>query len=247
MLLSGLMLKMGLYGILRWMVPIVPDAMIEWGPTAILMSVIGIVYASLIALRQGNFKRLLAYSSMAHVGLISAGIFSLTPQGFQGAMFQMLSHGVNAVALFYIADILEVRMGTLMRSEMGGIASDKNRYFTVLFMVILLGSIALPLTNGFVGEFLLLSGLYDFKPWLAAFGGLTVILGATYMLRSYQDIMLGEREFNSRNFSSLNTNEKLVLTVLAVMVVLMGVYPKPLMDLSQPALEEILSYVKDIY
>jgi NADH-quinone oxidoreductase subunit M len=246
MLLSGIMLKMGLFGLIRWMLPIVPLGIAEWGNTAMILSIIGIIYASCMALVQNDFKRLIAYSSIAHVGLIAAGIFALNIQGLQGAMVQMLSHGVNVIGMFFIVDIIQRRMKTRNLSELGGLAHN-NPMFSILFMIIMLGSIALPLSNGFVGEFLLLNGIYQYSSWMALFAGLTVILGAVYMLRSYQKIMLGEPHARSVEFTGLHTTEKIILISVASIIIITGVYPKPILTVAGPALEEILSHVKDIY
>jgi NADH-quinone oxidoreductase subunit M len=240
MLLSGIMLKMGTFGLIKWLLPVVPLGVEKWTFTAMLLSVVGIVYASIIAISQKDFKRLIAYSSIAHVGLIAAGIFSMNQQGLQGAIMQMLAHGVNVVGLFFIADILLRHTGSREIDRLGGIRS-MNGNFAVLFLIVLLGSVALPLTNGFIGEFLLINGVYQYCPWLAAFGGLTVILGAVYMLRSYQGIMLGERKDSNIAFGPLASVDKLVLIIICVVVLLFGVYPKPLNDIAEEAAKLILS------
>ena len=241
MLLAGIMLKMGTFGVIKWLLPIVPLALDKWGSAAIALSVIGIVYASCIAIAQKDFKRLIAYSSIAHVGLISAGILSANQQGVQGAIMQMLAHGVNVVGLFFIADILLRHTGTNEINKLGGIRNI-NPNFAVLFLIILLGSVALPLTNGFVGEFLLINGVYQFSPIAAAFAGLTVILGAVYMLRSYQQIMLGENKDSS--FGVLARSEKLILIIICIVVIGLGVYPKPLNDIAEKASKDILINIK---
>ena len=246
MLLSGIMLKMGTYGILRWMIPVVPLGVLQWGNTAMILCVIGVVYASCMALVQKDFKRLLAYSSIAHVGLIAAGIFTLNIEGLQGSMVQMLSHGVNVVGIFFIAEIIQRRMKTRSLDELGGIAHN-TPLFSILFMIILLGSVALPLTNGFVGEFLLLVGVYKYSAWYAAMAGLTIILGAVYMLRAYQKVMLGETSERNNAFTGLHTSEKMVLISIAVIIIAAGIYPKPILHVAQPAIEEILSHVKQLY
>ena len=243
MLLSGIMLKMGTFGVIKWLLPMVPLGLEKWGGTAISLSVIGIVYASLIAMAQKDFKRLIAYSSIAHVGLIAAGILSMNQQGIQGAIMQMLAHGVNVVGLFLIADILIRHTGTRDLDKLGGIRS-MNGNFAVLFLIILLGAVALPLTNGFVGEFLLINGLYQYSAWMAAFGGLTVILGAVYMLRSYQHIMLGERKDTNVAFGPLDASDKAVLIVICIVVIALGIYPKPLNDIAELATKEILMNIK---
>jgi NADH-quinone oxidoreductase subunit M len=239
MLLSGIMLKMGTFGVIKWLIPVVPLGVEKWGDVAIVLSVIGIVYASCIAIVQKDFKRLIAYSSIAHVGLIAAGIFAFNQQGVQGALVQMVSHGVNVVGLFLIADILFRQTGTRELDHLGGIR-NLNPKFAVLFLIIVLGSVALPLTNGFVGEFLLITGIYGYNAWLAVFAGLTVILGAVYMLRSYQKIMLGESNAVTLKFGKVNGSDAAVLVIVCAVVIGLGVYPKPINDLAQEAAKYIL-------
>jgi len=242
MLLSGIMLKMGTYGLIRWLIPIAPLGWQNYGYIAVILAVIGIVYASCIAIVQKDFKRLIAYSSIAHVGLIAAGILSFNVQGVQGGIFQMLSHGINVVGLFYIVDIISSRMGTRNLSELGGIRNVAPT-FAVLYLIVLLGSVALPITNGFVGEFLLLTGIYQYDVTLAVFAGLTVILGAVYMLRSYQAIMLGETNMLTEGFKDLTSNEKLILIPLVILIVLFGIYPQPLLDVTEPAVQMLIEQV----
>jgi NADH-quinone oxidoreductase subunit M len=243
MLLSGIMLKMGTFGLIKWLLPIAPLALEKWGGLVIGLAVFGIIYASCIAIVQKDYKRLIAYSSIAHVGLIAAGILSANQQGIQGAVMQMLAHGVNVVGLFLIADILMRHTGTREMDKLGGIR-NMNGNFAVLFLIIMLGSVALPLTNGFVGEFLLINGIYQYGPWIAAFAGLTVILGAVYMLRSYQAIMLGERRDSAIAFGSLASSDKWVLYIICFTIIAFGVYPKPLNDLAEEGTRAILTYIK---
>ena len=243
MLLSGIMLKMGTFGAIKWLLPIVPLGLEQWGSTAIGLSVFGIVYASCIAIAQKDFKRLIAYSSIAHVGLISAGILSANQQGIQGALMQMLAHGVSVVGLFFIADILLQHTGTREMDKLGGIRS-MNGNFAVLFLIVVLGAVALPLTNGFVGEFLLISGIYKYSAVVAAFAGLTVILGAVYILRSYQNIMLGERKDSNIVFGPLTTSDKTVLIIVCTVILAFGVYPKPLNDIAEEATRIVLMSIK---
>ena len=243
MLLSGIMLKMGIYGVIRWLLPMVPAGVHDWSNWAIYLSVIGVIYASVIAIKQNDFKRLIAYSSIAHVGLISAGVFTLTVQGLQGAMVQMFSHGINVFALFYIIDEIEDRTGTRNLSELGGVRSIAPQFATA-FMIVLLGSVALPLTNGFVGEFLLINGLYQYSAWTAAIAGLTIILGAIYMLNAYQKSMLGELSGATLKFPDMNTEEMSILIPVVLMVIAFGVYPKPLLELSEPAITKLLTLMK---
>ena len=242
MLLSGIMLKMGTYGLIRWLIPVVPAGVATWGNTAVILSIIGILYAAMMAIVQSDYKRLIAYSSFSHVGLIAAGIFALNMQGMQGALYQMLSHGINVVALFYIIQLIEERTGTRKLSELGGIRGIAPNFATA-FMIVMLGSVALPLTNGFVGEFFLISGIYQYNAWYAAFAGLTVILGAVYMLRSYQQSMLGEATQVSV-FADLNSNEKLILYSMVVLIFALGVFPQPILDLSEPAVKHLLEQAR---
>jgi NADH-quinone oxidoreductase subunit M len=242
MLLSGIMLKMGTYSVIRWLLPLVPMGVQDWGRLALILSIVGIVYASWIAITQKDMKRLFAYSSIAHVGLISAGIFTLTVSGLQGSMIQMLSHGINVVGLFFVAQIILDRVKTNQLPSLGGIINQAP-VFATLFLIILLGSVALPLTNGFVGEFLLLSGVYQFSPWASAIAGLTIILGAVYMLRTYQSAMLGEVREDLHAFADVRGSEAIVLGVIAALVIVIGIYPKPFQDITEPAVSNLLQSI----
>jgi NADH-quinone oxidoreductase subunit M len=242
MLLSGIMLKMGIYGVIRWLIPIAPLGFNAWGETAMILSIIGVVYASIIAFTQNDIKRLIAYSSIAHVGLISAGIFAWNLQGLQGAMIQMLNHGINVVGMFFIADIIIRRLNTRDLGQMGGIAKPAPM-LAIGFLIVLLGTVALPLTNGFVGEFLLLMGVYNFNIWYAAIAGSTIIFGAVYMLRMYQRVMLGEVNTSTANFSDIDGTEKFVLLIISALIILIGVYPQPILNISEAAVINLIEQV----
>jgi NADH-quinone oxidoreductase subunit M len=239
MLLSGIMLKMGTYSLIRWLLPVLPEGVKEWQSLVIALSVAGIVYASIIAIMQRDLKRLLAYSSIAHVGLISAGIFALNISGLQGSLVQMLAHGINVVGLFFCADIIFNRTQNANVEGIGGIRLVAPKFAT-WFMVVILGSIALPLTNGFVGEFMLLYGVYQYNTWLAVFAGLTIILGAVYMLRMYQKVVLGKPIVENMVFPDLFWNEKLVLITIGILIFVLGIFPKPILELTEPVLKTIL-------
>lgn len=243
MLLSGIMLKMGIYGVLRWLLPVVPYGVSQWDEVVLILSIIGIVYASIIAIRQRDLKRLIAYSSIAHVGLIAAGIFTLNEQGLQGGVIQMLSHGINVVGLFFIIDIIFSRTNTREITSLGGITQNAKG-LSIFFMVLLLGSVALPLTNGFVGEFLLLSGVFQYNAWFGGVAGLTIILGAVYMLRMFQGVMFGTKSELTQNFTDLTLNEKAVLIPLVVMVFWIGLFPNTFLSISEPAVHNLLSIIK---
>ena len=242
MLLSGIMLKMGIYGVIRWLLPIVPQGVHDWANVAIVLSIIGIVYASVIAFTQKDAKRLVAYSSIAHVGLISAGIFALNQQGMQGAMVQMLSHGINVVGLFFVLDIIYSRLKTNKIEDLGGIAKVAPQ-LAIVFLIIVLGTVALPGTNGFIGEFLLLMGVYNYSIWAAAIAGLTIIFGAVYMLRMYQNVMLGKTNELTISFTDINGTEKLVLYIICALIIVLGVYPKPLLHLTEASVQHLLEQV----
>jgi NADH-quinone oxidoreductase subunit M len=228
---------------IKWLLPVVPLGVQQYGHVAMILAIIGIIYASCIAIVQTDFKRLIAYSSIAHVGLIAAGILAWNQQGVQGALIQMVSHGINVVGLFLIADILLRNAGTRDSAKLGGIRNI-NPQFAVLFLIVLLGSVALPLTNGFVGEFLLITGVYQYSAWFAAFAGLTVILGAVYMLRSYQAIMLGEANELTKKFLALTSSDKAILIIISAAIIALGVYPQPLTELAEPAVKNLLSITK---
>ncbi|MDY0088939.1 MAG: NADH-quinone oxidoreductase subunit M [Flavobacteriaceae bacterium] len=240
MLLSGVMLKMALFSLIRWQIPITPDAAAEHKNFFIVLSIIGVIYGSILALRQDNIKRLLAYSSLAHVALIAAGTYTLTLDGFRGAVLQMLAHGFVIVGLFFAAEIIERRFGTQKISEMGGIRSQAV-WFASVFMILVMASVGLPGTFNFIGEFTLLYGLSQENIWFAIFGGTSIILGAFYMLRMFQHSMLGET--NTKVFADINVQEKVIFVIIVVVLIFFGLYPKPLNDLIVPALEETLKYI----
>jgi NADH-quinone oxidoreductase subunit M len=242
MLLSGIMLKMGVYGLIRLLIPIVPLGMASYGLIAVILSVIGIIYGSIIAIQQRDMKRLIAYSSFAHVGLMSAGVFSASGTGLQGALIQMLAHGINVVGLFYVIDIIHSRTKTRYLDQLGGI-SQTSPHLSVYFMVLLLGSVALPLTNGFVGEFLLLSSVFHYDGWLGAIAGVTIILGSVYMLRLFQKAMFGVRSNLVEGFTDLTATERAVLLPLVIMVFWIGIYPNTFLQISEPAVNQLLQLV----
>lgn len=237
MLLSGIMLKMGLYSIIRWQLPIAPVAAKEYMSLFIGLSITGVIYGSIVALRQNDLKKLLAYSSLAHVGLIAAGCYTLTLDGLSGAVTQMIAHGFVIVGLFFAAEIIFRRMGTREISAMGGIRSITPK-FSSMFMILVLASVALPGTYNFVGEFTVLYSLSQVSTLFVILGGTTIILGAYYMLKMYQNVMLGETI--SKSFADVSSKEIIVLVLIIAFLLFFGLYPKPLTDLVTPSLKEIL-------
>lgn len=243
MLLAGIMLKMGVYGVIRWMVPLAPEGMHYWAPVFMALAVIGIVYASIIAIKQTDLKRLIAYSSIAHVGLIAAGVLAWNKTGMQGSLIQMLNHGINVVGLFYVVDLIERRLGTRTLADMGGIAKSAPK-FAALFMIIMLGSVAVPLTNGFPGEFLLLNGVWNYNMWLGIAAGLTIIFGAVYMLRAYGLAIFGESNRETAQFQDVNAQEWVVLGVIAGLVIVLGFFPQVVLNLTDGSVNRILGAVQ---
>ncbi|MFZ4633461.1 MAG: complex I subunit 4 family protein [Saprospiraceae bacterium] len=243
MLLSAIMLKMGIYGVIRWMIPLAPESMHVWMPVFVGLAVTGVVYASIIAIKQTDIKRMIAYSSIAHVGLIAAGVFAWNKMGVQGGILQMLNHGITVMGLFMAVDILERRLGSRSLYDMGGIAKSAP-WFAALFMIILLGSLAVPLTNGFVGEFLLLLGVWQYNPWVGAVAGLTIIFGAVYLLRAFGLSMFGPQTAQTEDFQDVRQAELAVLGVLAIWVLVLGFFPQLILGLTDSSVDRILSAVQ---
>jgi len=243
MLLSGIMLKMGLYSVLRWQLPITPIASKTYLPILIGLGIAGVIYGSIVALRQKDLKKLLAYSSLAHVGLIAAACYTLNIDGLRGAVLQMISHGFVVVGLFFAAEIIYKRFDTRVIAEMGGIRSQAPK-FASLFMILVLASVALPTTFNFVGEFTVLYSLYQINVWFAVLGGTTIILGAYYMLKMYQQVMLGET--NTKVFADVTLHETIVLVIIIAVIFFFGLYPRPINELINPSLDQILRTVNRI-
>jgi len=240
MLLSGIMLKMGLYSVIRWQLPLAPAAAKEYMTIFIALGVAGVIYGSIVALRQKDLKKLLAYSSLAHVGLIAAGTYTLNLDGLRGAVLQMIAHGFVVVGLFFVAEIIYRRYQTREISEMGGIRSQSPK-FTSMFMILVLASVALPSTFNFIGEFTVLYSLSQIGIIWGILGGTTIILGAYYMLRMFQHVMLGET--NVKLFKDVTFNEGFVLVSIIAFLLFFGIYPKPITDLITPSLENIITII----
>ncbi len=251
MLLSGIMLKMAVYGLLRYLLPITPDPILGIsGQIVMVLAICGIVHGALIAIIQNDSKRLIAYSSLSHVGLMVAGIMasailtmkgSLMIEGGEGALVQAFAHGINVVGLFYCADILYKRFKTRDIRQMGGLAKVAPK-FAVLFMVILLGSVALPLTNGFVGEFILIKSIFDYNVLAAVVAGLTMIFSAVYLFRFYGKAMFGKGDERVlASLGDLTDVEFSVMASLVVFVILLGIFPQPIIEMVQSSLKFIFT------
>jgi NADH-quinone oxidoreductase subunit M len=240
MVMSAVMVKMGLYGLLRWLLPLFPVAFAAHTHVVVFLSVVGILYASFIAIRQDDIKRLIAYSSIAHIGLMSAAIFTNTSIAIQGALVQLFSHGINVLGLWIVADILEQQTGTRSMQQMGGLAK-KQPTLAILLVGFALANIAMPLTNAFVGEFLMFNGLFSLNPWIAAFAGISIILAAIYTLNMVQKVAYGEISEKINAMPAPNKAAQAVLIILLIIVFVTGVYPQPLFTLTSDTLQQLLA------
>jgi NADH-quinone oxidoreductase subunit M len=245
MILSGVMVKMGLFGILRWLLPVLPTAAFQWGDVVMTLSVTGMIYASLIAIRQDDLKRLVAYSSIAHIGLMCAAIFAENKSGMQGVMMQMFNHGINIIGLWIVVEIIERRYGTRKISELGGLA-QKAPALATLLVIVVLANIALPLTNAFPGEFLMFNGLLNsqvtkYNVWFTVFAGLSIILAAIYSLNMIRKVFYGETNALTETAADISANEKLSLWFIVALICCFGVYPQALLNITKEVSEFILS------
>ncbi|HYH15118.1 MAG TPA: NADH-quinone oxidoreductase subunit M [Flavisolibacter sp.] len=243
MVLSGIMVKMGVFATLRWVLPVVPTGAYMWGDVVMTFAVVGIIYASLIAIRQDDIKRLVAYSSIAHIGLMVMAIFAENEIGLQGVMIQMFSHGVNIIGLWIVVEAIERKFGTRKLSELGGIA-QKAPGLTILLVIVAFANISLPLTNAFVGEFLMFNGIWNgltqYRVIFTVFAGLSIILSAVYTLNMIQKVFFGATNNLTANATDIRVNEKLALGVIVLLILVFGVYPQPLLNLTDGFVETLL-------
>ena len=243
-ILAGVMLKMGTYGFLRFAIPIFPGVAVEAVPLFLALAVIGIIYGALVAMNQPDLKRLIAYSSVSHLGFVMLGIFALNPQGIDGAIYQMLNHGISTGALFLLIGMLYLRRHTREISEFGGLWKSVPIYASI-FMFAMLSSGGLPGLNGFVGEFLIMAGTY-LRSWpAAAFAVTGVILGALYLLWTYERVMFGPitHAVNS-TIKDLTPREISVMAPLLVLMLFMGLYPAPIISRVEPSVEKMLEPIR---
>ncbi|WP_367714956.1 NADH-quinone oxidoreductase subunit M [Nitratireductor sp. GISD-1A_MAKvit] len=242
-ILAGILLKMGGYGFLRFSLPMFPVASIDLAPLVFTLSVIAIVYTSLVALMQEDIKKLIAYSSVAHMGFVTMGIFAMNEQGVQGAIFQMLSHGLVSGALFLCVGVIYDRMHTREIAAYGGLVNNMPKYATV-FMIFTMANVGLPGTSGFVGEFLTLLSVFKVNTWVALFATTGVILSAGYALWLYRRVVFGSLTKESlKGMLDLSTREKLILYPLVVLVIFFGVYPAPILDATAVSVEALVNNV----
>lgn len=240
MLLAGIMSKMGAYSVIRWQLPTTPYAAEELRTVILILCIIGVVYGSIMALRQNDLKRFMAYASLSHVGYVAAGAYALTFDGLEGAVVLILAHGFGIVALFYSVDIIQNRTHTLKISELGGLKGYAPK-FSVAFFISILSSIGVPLTFNFIGEFTIMFGVYQVNMWYAIAIGTSLFLGALFMLRMFQYVMLGEPA--KTPFRDLSKTEVTVFSLIAIVLFVFGVYVKPVTDLVGTSLSEIMMYI----
>jgi NADH-quinone oxidoreductase subunit M len=236
MVLSGLMVKMGVFGVLRWLVPVVPVAAFSWGDVVMSLAVIGIIYASIIAIQQDDLKRLIAYSSIAHIGLMAATIFAETRTGMQGVLIQMFNHGINIIGLWIVVELMERQFGTRKLSQLGGIA-QKAPALAILLVVVAFANISLPLTNSFVGEFLMFNGIFTststkYNVVFTVLALLSIILSAVYTLTMIQKVFFGPANPVTQEAHDIWGIEKVALGLIVIMIITFGVYPQPLLNVT---------------
>jgi len=244
MILSGVMVKMGVVGMIRWLMPVLHMSFYQWGDTVSSLAVTGMIYASLIAIQQDDLKRLVAYSSIAHIGLMCTTLFAETQSGMQGVMIQMFNHGVNIIGLWIVIELIERQFGTRKISELGGLAQHSPG-MAMLLVVVALANIGLPLTNGFIGEFLMFNGIFassvtKYYIVFTVLAGSTIILAAVYMLRMIRKVFYGETNLLTATPYSLKLNETLALSMIVVLVFIIGVYPKIFLDITEETSRFIL-------
>ena len=240
MILAGVLLKMGGYGFIRFSLPMFPLASEAFAPLIFALSIVAIVYTSLVALAQSDMKKLIAYSSVAHMGFVTIGIFTLTEQGVAGAMFQMISHGLVSAALFFCVGVVYDRLHTRDISAYGGVAAVMPRY-AVFFMFMMLASVGLPGTSGFVGEMLVLVGAWKASSWVAFFTATGLVLGATYMLWLYRRVMFGKVvSAEVEAMERIGRREMLIFAPITVLVLWFGVYPASLLDVMTSSILAVL-------
>jgi NADH-quinone oxidoreductase subunit M len=243
-ILAGVLLKMGGYGFIRFSLPMLPLGSQTFTPLVYALSVIAIIYTSLVALAQDDMKKLVAYSSVAHMGFVTIGIFTVTSEGLQGAIFQMLSHGIVSAALFLIVGVVYDRLHTREIARYGGLADNMPKYAAV-FMLFMLASVGLPGTSGFVGEFLSLVGAFQVNTWVAFLATTGLILSAAYMLYLYRRVVFGKiTKDDVRAMLDLTPRELAIFAPMVALVLWMGVYPNSFLKPMQPSIANLIEHVQ---
>jgi NADH-quinone oxidoreductase subunit M len=244
MVLSGIMVKMGVFGLLRWLLPVLPSASYQFGDTVSMLAIVGMIYASLIAIRQDDIKRLVAYSSIAHMGLMCVAVFSESKMSLQGTMIQMFTHGINIIGLWIIVELIERQFGTRKFSQLGALA-EKAPAMAISFVIIALANIALPLTNAFVGEFLMFSGIFNSPvtkhgALMTVAAGVCIILAAIYTLNMVRKVLYGDRGSAVTEVKDIRIVEKFALGIVILLIFWMGIYPQPVLNITNEITDIIL-------
>ena len=243
-LLAAVLLKMGVYGFIRFSIPLFPEAAMQMIPLISILAIVGIVYGALVCMVQKDLKRLIAFSSVSHLGLIMLGLFALNLQGIQGGILQMLNHGFSTGALFLLVGMIYERRHTRLIEEFGGLWK-KMPVFSAFFIIVVLSSIGLPGLNGFVGEFLILLGVFRSNPIYAAIAATGVILAAAYMLWMFQRVMLGEiTKPQNEDLKDLSSREILVLSLVVIFIFWIGIYPQTFLNRMEPTINSYIELVK---
>ncbi len=246
-ILAGVLLKMGTYGFIRFSLPLLPDATRKAVPWVVALAIIGIVYGALVAMAQKDMKKLVAYSSVSHLGFVMLGMFALNPQGLTGSVLQMINHGLSTGGLFLLVGIVYERRHTRMISEYGGLAKVMPVY-AMLFMVITMASIGLPTLNGFIGEFTILVGAFNRSTTWAVIAATSLVLGAGYMLWLYQRVFFGEITHDeNKTLKDVNLREQWTLIPLIVLCFWIGIYPKPFFRILEPSIRRVVEVVDPGY
>ncbi|MEO3385698.1 NADH-quinone oxidoreductase subunit M [Mesorhizobium sp. CAU 1741] len=242
-ILAAILLKMGGYGFLRFSLPMFPDASLYFQPFIFTLSVVAIIYTSLVALMQEDIKKLIAYSSVAHMGYVTMGIFALNIEGIQGSIFQMLSHGLVSGALFLCVGVVYDRMHTREIAAYGGLVNNMPKY-AVVFLILTMANVGLPGTSGFVGEFLTLMGVFKVNTWVALFAATGVILSAAYALWLYRRVVFGALTKESlKGLLDMSTREKAIIYPLVLLVIFFGVYPMPVFEVTSASVDALVNTV----
>ncbi|MEY4115172.1 MAG: hypothetical protein RLZ76_1865 [Bacteroidota bacterium] len=240
MVLSSVMVKMGLFGLLRWIMPLFPLAVKQFNTALLILIAIGVVYASLVAIYQDNIKRLIAYSSIAHIGLMAMGILTLKEVAISGALIQMFNHGVNILALWIVAYLIEKQTGILTISQLGGLAK-KAPVLSIFMLIAVLANVALPLTNAFIGEFMIFNGIYQVNKLLAAFTGLSIIFSAVYSLNMVKNVFYGTESEAAALMTDIKGAQVVIFIILTVLILVVGIYPQPFFQMFSDAMGLILN------
>ena len=244
-ILAAVLLKMGTYGFVRFSLPMFPDASVMAITPVAVLALIMVIYTAMVAYAQKDMKQVIAYSSVSHMGIIMLGIFAMNAEGVSGSVFQMLSHGIVSGALFMLVGVIYDRRHTKLLSEFGGLASVMPKY-AVIFGIMLMASVGLPLTIGFVGEFLVLLGFYDVSPMMTIIAGTSIILGAIYMLRVYKLTFFGPiTKDENKSLKDLNNRETWSLIPLVMIVIWLGVYPNPVLKPIDNSVKAMLKFMDE--